>query len=65
VTWHHIKTRQFTVNASTEQARRWVRVAKHLKCRSVSAWLEELAEEQAKRVCDRLDAVTVDQAVAR
>lgn len=39
----------FTVRASQAQARRWVRVAHYLGCRSVSAWLEELAEEQAAR----------------
>jgi hypothetical protein len=31
------------------QARRWALVARHLGCRSVSAWLEEMAEEQAAR----------------
>jgi hypothetical protein len=40
----------FTVRASREEARRWARVAKYLKCRSVSAWLEEMAEEQAHRL---------------
>jgi hypothetical protein len=45
-----IKTTTFTVRASREQARRWARVARYLGCRSVSAWLEEIAEEQARRV---------------
>ena len=40
----------FTVRASKAEARRWARVARYLGCRSVSAWLEELAEEQARRV---------------
>jgi hypothetical protein len=55
VTWREVKTRSFTVRTSREEATRWVRVAKHLKCRSVEAWLEELAEEQAKRVSQCLD----------
>jgi hypothetical protein len=45
-----IKVQAFTVRASATQARRWVRVARFLGCRSVSAWLEELADEQARRV---------------
>jgi hypothetical protein len=45
-----VKITTFTVRASQEQARRWARVARYLKCRSVSAWLEELAEEQARRL---------------
>ncbi len=45
-----LKVQAFTVRASREQARRWVRVARYLGCRSVSAWLEEMAEEQARRV---------------
>jgi hypothetical protein len=45
-----LKTTTFTVRASAEQARRWARVARFLKCRSVSAWLEELAEETSKRL---------------
>lgn len=45
-----LKVTTFTVRASTEQARRWARVARHLGCRSVPAWLEELAEEQAQRI---------------
>jgi len=45
-----IKVHTFTIHASREQAARWARVARHLRCRSVSAWLEELADEQARRV---------------
>jgi hypothetical protein len=45
-----LKITAFTVRASRDQARRWARVARYLGCRSVSAWLEELAEEQARRV---------------
>jgi hypothetical protein len=45
-----LKIVTFTVRASQDQARRWARVARHLGCRSVSAWLEELADEQAQRV---------------
>jgi hypothetical protein len=45
-----VKVVTFTVRASREQARRWARVARFLRCRSVSAWLEELGEEQARRV---------------
>lgn len=45
-----IKVRSYTVHASRDQAVRWARVARFLRCRSVSAWLEELAEEQARRV---------------
>lgn len=44
-----IKIVTYTVRASREEARRWSRVARYLGCRSVSAWLEELAEEQAAR----------------
>jgi hypothetical protein len=44
-----LKVTSFTVHASQEQARRWARVARYLGCRSVSAWLEEMAEEQATR----------------
>jgi hypothetical protein len=40
----------FTVRASRAEARRWARVARYLGCRSVSVWLEELAEEQSRRV---------------
>jgi hypothetical protein len=47
-----LKIVTYTVRASREQARRWSRVARHLGCRSVSAWLEELAEEQARRVVE-------------
>jgi hypothetical protein len=50
-----VKTQSFTIRASREQAQRWLRTAKHLKCASVRAWLEELADEQAERVCERLD----------
>jgi hypothetical protein len=46
----HLKVISYTVHASREQARRWARVARYLRCRSVSAWLEELADEQARRV---------------
>jgi hypothetical protein len=46
----HLKVATFTVRASQEQARRWARVARYLGCRSVSAWLEELADEQSRRV---------------
>jgi hypothetical protein len=45
-----IKVLSFTVHASKDQAARWARAARFLKCRSVSAWLEELANEQARRV---------------
>jgi hypothetical protein len=45
-----IKIRSFTVHASREQSLRWARVARFLGCRSVSAWLEELADEQGRRV---------------
>jgi hypothetical protein len=45
-----IKVDSFTIHASREQALQWARVARYLGCRSVSAWLEELADEQARRV---------------
>jgi hypothetical protein len=45
-----VKVISYTVHASREQARRWARVASYLGCRSVAAWLQELAEEQAQRV---------------
>jgi len=45
-----IKVLSFTVHASKEQAARWARVARYLRCRSVSTWLEELADEQSRRV---------------
>jgi hypothetical protein len=45
-----IKTTTFTVRATREQARRWALVARWLKCRSVSVWLEEMAEEASKRL---------------
>ena len=40
----------FTVRATREQARRWALVARWLKCRSVSAWLEEMGDEASKRL---------------
>jgi hypothetical protein len=49
-----LKVTTFTVRATREQARRWALVARYLKCRSVCAWLEELAEEQAQRIEPRL-----------
>jgi len=45
-----LKIVSFTVRASQDQARRWALVARWLKCRSVSAWLEELADEASKRL---------------
>ncbi len=45
-----LKVTTFTVRASQDQARRWALVARYLRCRSVSAWLEELADEQSKRL---------------
>jgi transcriptional regulator with XRE-family HTH domain len=45
-----LKVTTFTARASQEQARRWALVARWLKCRSVAAWLEEMAEEQSKRL---------------
>jgi hypothetical protein len=45
-----LKVTTFTVRASQQQARRWARVARYLGCRSVCAWLDELADEQARRV---------------
>jgi hypothetical protein len=47
-----LKIATFTVRASQEQARRWALVARWLKCRSVAAWLEEIADEHAKRLED-------------
>lgn len=47
---NHVKIPAFTVRASQEQARRWAQVARYLKCRSVSAWLEEMADEASKRL---------------
>jgi hypothetical protein len=38
------------ISFSQEQARRWARVARYLGCRSVSAWQEEMAEEQTERI---------------
>jgi hypothetical protein len=54
----HLKIHSFTIHASKEQAQRWARVARYLRCKSVSSWLEELADEQAKR----LDQFTRDGA---
>jgi len=45
-----LKVISYSVKASREQARRWARVARYLGCRSVSAWLAEIGEEQARRV---------------
>jgi hypothetical protein len=47
-----LKVTTFTVRATREQARRWALVARWLKCRSVSAWLEEMADEASKRLED-------------
>jgi hypothetical protein len=49
-----MKSTTYTVRASAEQARRWARVARYLGCRSVSTWLEELADEQSRRVEDTI-----------
>ena len=48
----------FTVRATREQARRWALVARWLKCRSVSAWLEGMADEAS----ERLEEVAADAA---
>jgi hypothetical protein len=53
-----IKVVSFSVHASRDQAVRWALVARYLGCRSVSAWLEELAEEQVQR----LEGLTREQA---
>jgi hypothetical protein len=45
-----MKVITFTVRASKAEARRWARVARYLGCRSVSAWLAEIGDEQAKRL---------------
>jgi hypothetical protein len=45
-----LKITSFSVRATQAQAVRWARVARFLGCRSVSAWLEELADEQSRRV---------------
>jgi hypothetical protein len=45
-----LKVTTFTVHASQEQARRWRLVARWLRCRSVAAWLEEMADETSKRL---------------
>jgi hypothetical protein len=50
-----LKIQAFTVRASREQARRWMRVSRFLGCRSVAAWLEEMADEQARRVLEVID----------
>ena len=44
-----LKQVELTVRATREQARRWALVARWLKCRSVSAWLEEMADETSGR----------------
>jgi hypothetical protein len=54
-----IKVATFTVQATREQARRWAFVARWLKCRSVAAWLEEMADEAS----DRLEEVAADAAL--
>jgi hypothetical protein len=51
-----IKTTTFTVRATREQARRWALVARWLKCRSVSVWLEEMADEASERLEVAADA---------
>jgi len=53
-----LKVAFFTVRATREQARRWALVARWLRCRSVSAWLEEMADEASKR----LEEVAADAA---
>jgi len=45
-----LKVATFTVRATREQARRWALVARWLKCRSVGAWLEEMADEASERL---------------
>ena len=45
-----LKVTTLTVRATREQARRWALVSKWLKCRSVSAWLGEMADESSRRV---------------
>jgi hypothetical protein len=45
-----LKVATFSIRASREQAAQWARVARYLGFKSVSAWLEELADEQAKRL---------------
>jgi len=47
-----LKTVSFTVRATREQARRWALVARWLKCRSVAAWLEEMADEASERLAE-------------
>jgi hypothetical protein len=53
-----IKVATYTVRATREQARRWALVARWLKCRSVSVWLEEMADEAS----ERLEEVAADAA---
>ena len=53
-----IKVAFFTVRATREQARRWRLLARWLKCRSVSVWLEEMADG----ACERLGEVAADAA---
>jgi hypothetical protein len=53
-----IKVATFTVRATREQARRWALVARWLKCRSVSAWLEEMADEASERLEEAADDAT-------
>ncbi len=45
-----LKVTSFSVRASAEQARRWARVAQHLRYPSVAAWLEDTAEQVSRRV---------------
>jgi hypothetical protein len=52
-----MKVITFTVRASKAEARRWARVARYLGCRSVSAWLAEIGEEQARRVEEMIPPV--------
>jgi hypothetical protein len=53
-----LKVASFTARAPREQARRWALVARWLKCRSVAAWLEEMADEAS----ERLEEVVADAA---
>jgi hypothetical protein len=45
-----LKVATFSIRASRDQAAQWARAARYLGFRSVSAWLEELADEQSKRL---------------
>ena len=45
-----MKTTTYTVHASQAQAERWLRVSHFLGFRSVSSWLEDIAEQQARRL---------------